>query len=79
MQRYGAPFAGGWLNWPARWLLPVEMALHVHEVLTAVADAMSRWEGEALDKWKERNERLIKQAFNYQAIRAEIEAGDDGE
>ena len=78
MQRYGAPFAGGWMNWPIRWLLPVELALHVHEVLTAVADALGRLEGEALEKWQARNERLLKQALSYQAIREETEAAGDG-
>ena len=78
MQRYGAPYAGGWMNWPIRWLLPVELALHTYEVLSSVADALGRLEGEALEKWQNRNERLLQQALDIQAIREEAEAADDG-
>lgn len=79
MQRYGAPFPNGWMNWPLRWLLPVETALHVYDVLTAVGDAMSRLEGEALEKWQARHERLCKQAVDIQAIREEAEEAADDE
>lgn len=79
MQRYGAPFNGGWMNWPISWLLPVELALHIHEVLTAVNDAVGRLEGDALEKWRGRNERLLQQALDIQAIRDELETADDGE
>ena len=66
------------MNWPIRWLLPVELALHTYEVLSSVGDALARLEGEALEKWQNRNERLLQQALDIQAIREATEAADDG-
>jgi len=78
MQRFGSPYEGGWKNWPAAWLLPVETALHVYETLTAVNDARGRLEGDALEKWTARNARVVQAAMNIQAIRDEVEATGDG-
>ena len=78
MQRYGAPYSGGWMQWPLRWLLPVETALNVYNALNAVNDATSRLEGAALEQWRQRNARTLEAALNIHAIRDELESGDDG-
>jgi hypothetical protein len=78
MQRYGAPYGGGWMEWPLKWLKPVETALNVYNALTAVNDATSRLEGDALVKWNERNKRTLQACLSIHAIREELENGDNG-
>lgn len=77
MERYGAPYSGGWMSWPLRWLTPVETALNVYNTLRAVNDAMSRLEGDALYEWQTRNKRVVQSALDIQAIRDEVEGDDD--
>ncbi len=66
LERYGAPFDGGWMSWPVRWLYPVETALYVYQVLTAVKRAMSTLDGDALDKWQAQNGRLLEAALDIE-------------
>lgn len=77
MKRFGAPFGGGWMNWPLRWLLPVELALNVYETLTAVGWAMSNLEGDSLTRWQAENTRLTKAALEIQNMRDGIETEND--
>ena len=77
-ERFGAPYSGGYREWPLRWLIPTETARNVHDTLTAVQRAMSDMKGDALDKWRRRNPRLIKAALEIEEIRAELEAHDGG-
>jgi hypothetical protein len=74
MQRLGAPFDGGWMKWPLRWLRPVETALNVYEILTAVGQAMSTLKEDRLEKWRQENQRLIKQSLDIQRVRDELES-----
>lgn len=78
MQRYGAPYSGGYRQWPLKWLTPVEAALNVYNALTAVNDAINRLEGEALEQWNQRNARTVQAALDIHAIRDELESNDDG-
>jgi len=73
MQRYGPPFAGGYRQWPLRWLKPVSTALNVYEVLTAFNRATSRLKGADLAAWKNENNRLVKAALDIERVRAELE------
>jgi hypothetical protein len=77
LEKYGAPFAGGWTTWPLKWFMPVQIASNTYDTLTAVNRAMSRLDGEALDKWRSENGRLINAALTIQQIRDELE--QDGE
>ena len=77
LERFGAPYSGGWMTWPLRWLIPVETARNVFDTVSAVNRAMSEYEGDALDKWRQRNQRLIHAALAIEEIRSEAEA--DGE
>ena len=65
------------MTWPLRWLIPVETARNVFDTVSAVNRAMSEYEGDALDKWRQRNQRLIHAALAIEEIRSEAEA--DGE
>lgn len=76
MQRYGAPYSGGWMHWPVKWLLPVETALNVYDTLTAVNTAMSRLSGEQLASWQAENSRIVKSALEITRLRDELENGD---
>jgi hypothetical protein len=66
------------MEWPLKWLKPVETALNVYNALTAVNDATSRLEGAALEQWRQRNKRTLEAALNVHAIRDEMENGDNG-
>lgn len=74
MSRYGAPFAGGWMTWPLRWLHPVETALNVYDTMSAVTSAMSRLKGDDLDKWNSENARLSRSALAINRLRDAMEA-----
>jgi hypothetical protein len=76
MQRYGPPFAGGYRQWPLRWLKPVSTALNVYEVLTAFHRATSRLKGDDLAAWKNENKRLVKSALDIERIRSDLENGN---
>jgi len=76
MERYGAPFAGGFMQWPLKWLRPVETAMNVYQTLTAVNSAMKRMEGEALTKWKTDNARSVRMAVDIERLRAAMD--EDG-
>jgi hypothetical protein len=56
------------MQWPLRWLRPVETALNVYNVMTAAQRGM-KLEGEALKKWKKDNKRLLQAALDIEAIR----------
>ena len=72
-ERFGAPYNGGYRQWPLRWLIPAETARNVYETLTAVQRAMNEMEGESLNRWRERNPRLIAGALAIEALRADME------
>lgn len=77
MQRFGAPYSGGYYEWPLKWLIPVEMALTVYDNLTAVARALDTMKGEALAKWQSDNKRLLASVEAIQTIRDELEAQEN--
>lgn len=79
MERFGAPFAGGWLSWPLRWVRRVEMALNVYGALTTVGRAMSMYENDtnALAKWQRENQRLVDAVAEIQRMRDEAGSGDE--
>ena len=68
-KQFGAPYRGGYRDWPIRWFLPVETALNVYEVLTTVNRAMSNMEGDALAKWNSDNRRIVDAALAIQKVR----------
>jgi hypothetical protein len=74
MEKYGPPFAGGWMSWPLSWFRPVQTALNAYDTLTAVNRAMSHLEGDALRKWQGENGRLIETALAIQRLRDELES-----
>lgn len=78
IEQYGPPFAGGWMEWPLKWLHPVETAHNVYRVLSEYTDAMNRYEDDALQDWRKRNARLEKAALAIIRMRDELE-GDDGD
>lgn len=77
MERFGAPFAGGWMAWPLRWVRRVELALNVYGALTTVGRAMSLYDGEALGKWQRENQRLVDAVAAIQRMRDEADGGDE--
>ena len=72
----GAPWAGGWMQWPARWLIATETARSVYDTLTAVNRALNTLEGDALDTWRNENSRLLDAALAIERLRNEGE--EDG-
>jgi hypothetical protein len=80
IERYGAPFDGGWMRWPLRWLIPVEAALNVYQTLSSVKRAMHTYSNnpEALARWQEQNGRLLEAALDIEAIRNEEERRSAG-
>lgn len=77
MERYGAPYSGGWMQWPLKWLRPVDTALNVYYTLKNVGDAMSKLEGKALAEWQGRNQRLLDAAAAIAAIRDDVEGDNE--
>lgn len=71
LERFGAPYAGGWMTWPARWLIPAETARGVYDAMTAVKRAMSSLQGDALEKWKADNAGAVKTALWAERLRDE--------
>lgn len=65
------------MQWPARWLLPAEVALNVYDTLRAVNQAMANLDGERLSKWNAENGRLLKTALAIQKLRDGLENDGD--
>jgi hypothetical protein len=85
LQRYGAPFAGGWMQWPLKWLTPVQIAMNVYDTLTAFNAAMERFSemngkarADAERKWMAKNGRLVQRALAIQRLRDELENDGNG-
>jgi hypothetical protein len=77
LRRYGAPWEGGWMSWPVRWLIDTETAEDAYTALTEVNRAMSRLEGERLEEWQRDNAKMVRRALEIEALLdAETNEGD---
>lgn len=71
MKRYGDPWPGGWMAWPVKWIMEVEMAEDAFTSLTEVSRAMSQLDGEALEKWRAAHPHYIETALKIETLLAD--------
>lgn len=60
------------MQWPLRWLYPMEVARDTYEAITAVNDALATKHGDELEAWQQKHTWEMNKAMAALAIRDEL-------
>lgn len=76
IERWGPPVTGGWMEWPVRWMRRMEHALTAYRATVNWQQAISAYEGDDLQTWRDRNPETVRAVLWVEACLEQLDETD---